>query len=44
MKKKLSIIVPIYNEINTVEIIIKKLINLNLLNNTKKEIILVDDC
>ena len=43
MKKKLSIIVPVYNEINTVEIIIKKLIDLKLYNNIDKEIIIIDD-
>ena len=32
MTKKLSIIVPVYNENNTLEIIIKKLINLKLYN------------
>ena len=40
---KLSIIVPVYNENNTVEIIIKKLINLKLYNGTEKEIIIIDD-
>ena len=43
MNKKLTIIVPVYNEINTVEIIIKKLINLKLYNNIDKEIIIIDD-
>ena len=43
MKKKISIIVPVYNEINTVEIIIKKLIKLELYNNIDKEIIIIDD-
>ncbi len=41
--KKLSIIVPVYNEVNTLEIIIKKLVDLNLYKNIKKEIILIDD-
>ena len=41
--KKLSIIVPVYNEINTLEIIIKKLVDLNLYNNIEKEIIIIDD-
>jgi len=44
MKKKLSIIVPVYNEVNTVEIILKKLVNLKLFNNLKKELIIIDDC
>jgi glycosyltransferase involved in cell wall biosynthesis len=39
---KLSIIVPVYNEENTVGQVIKKLIDLNL-GKTKKEIIIVDD-
>ena len=43
MNKKLTILVPVYNEINTVEIIIKKLINLKLYNNIDKEIIIIDD-
>ena len=44
MNKKLSIIVPIFNERNTLEIIIKKLVKLKLYNNIKKEIIIIDDC
>jgi glycosyltransferase involved in cell wall biosynthesis len=44
MNRKLSIIVPVFNEKNTVETIIKKLIKLKLYNNVKKEIIIVDDC
>ena len=43
MNKKLTILVPVYNEINTVEIIIKKLINLKLYNNIDREIIIIDD-
>ena len=43
MKKKLSIIVPVYNEVKTVEIIIKKLVNLKLYNNLQKELIIIDD-
>jgi glycosyltransferase involved in cell wall biosynthesis len=44
MKKKLSIIVPVYNEVNTVEIILKKIVSLKLFNNLKKEVIIIDDC
>lgn len=44
MKKKLSIIVPVYNEVNTVEVILKKLVNLKLFDNLKKEVIIIDDC
>ena len=40
---KLSIIVPVFNEINTLEIILKKLIELKLYNNIEKEIIIIDD-
>lgn len=43
MKKKLSIIVPVYNELKTIEIIIRKLIKLKLFLNTEKEIIIIDD-
>ena len=43
MNKMLSIIVPVYNEIGTVETVIKKLIDLKLYNNLDKEIIIVDD-
>ena len=41
--KKLSIIVPVYNEINTLEIIIKKLVNLKLYKDVIKEVIIIDD-
>ena len=44
MIKKLSIIVPVYNEINTLETIIKKLLKLNLYKETIKELIIIDDC
>jgi len=43
MNKKLSIIVPVYNEVNTVLIILNKLKKLNLYNNFTSEIIVVDD-
>ncbi len=43
MDKKLSIIVPVYNEVNTVLIILNKLKKLNLYNNFTSEIIVVDD-
>ena len=44
MKYKLSIIVPVFNEINTIKTIINKLANLKLYNNFKKEVIIIDDC
>ena len=43
MDKKLSIIVPVYNEVETVLILLNKLIKLNLYNNFTSEIIIVDD-
>ena len=43
MNKKLSIIVPVYNEVETVLILLNKLIKLNLYNNFTSEIIVVDD-
>ena len=43
MNKKISIIVPVYNEINTVETILTNLINLKIYNNVEKEIIIIDD-
>ena len=43
MNKKLSIIVPVYNEVNTVLIVLNKLIKLELFNDFKKQIIVVDD-
>jgi glycosyltransferase involved in cell wall biosynthesis len=41
---KISIIVPAYNEASTISKIIDKLINLSLINNINKEIIIVNDC
>jgi len=43
MNKQLSIIVPVYNEVETVLILLNKLIKLNLYNNFTSEIIVVDD-
>lgn len=43
MNNKLSIIVPVFNEINTVEIVLRKLLSLKLYSNFKKEIIIIDD-
>jgi glycosyltransferase involved in cell wall biosynthesis len=43
MNKKLSIIVPVYNEVNTVLIVLEKLKNLKLYDNYKPQIIIVDD-
>lgn len=41
---KISIIVPAFNEESTITIIADKLLNLYLVNNIKKEIIIVNDC
>lgn len=41
---KLSIIVPIYNEENTILQILKQIEEVSLINNAKKELILIDDC
>ena len=42
MGKKLSIIMPVYNEEKTVEEIVKKVLSVKL--NIEKELIIVDDC
>jgi glycosyltransferase involved in cell wall biosynthesis len=41
---KLSIIVPAYNEANTIHLILDKIKSVELLNNIQKEIIIVNDC
>src|SRR5689334_3939611 len=40
----LSIIIPVYNEANTIKQILEKVVNIELIDNIKKEIILVNDC
>jgi glycosyltransferase involved in cell wall biosynthesis len=42
--KKLSIIIPVFNEAKTVHLILNKIDNVILLQNIVKEIIIVDDC
>ena len=42
--KKLSIVVPCYNEEKTIHLIIDKVRKVQLINNIQKEIIIVDDC
>ena len=44
MVKKLSIIIPAYNEGKTIHLILDKIKNVNLLNDIEKEIIIVNDC
>ncbi|MDA9967790.1 glycosyltransferase family 2 protein [Salibacteraceae bacterium] len=41
---KLSIVIPAYNEAKTIHLLLDKVIEVNLLNNIVKEIIIVDDC
>lgn len=41
--KNLSIVIPIYNEEKTLEILVKKVLSIEFPNNIKKEIILVND-
>lgn len=42
--KKLSIIIPAYNEGSTIHLILDKVQNVQLLDNIEKEIIIVNDC
>ncbi|MGM0650852.1 MAG: glycosyltransferase family 2 protein [Bacteroidota bacterium] len=42
--KKLSIVVPAYNEEATIKNILNSIVNVNLINNISKEIIVVNDC
>lgn len=46
MKKNqlLSIVIPVYNEEETISLILDKLINVELINNIDKEILIVNDC
>src|ERR1700712_4601037 len=41
---KLSIIIPAYNEGNTIHLILNKIKAVNLIDNIQKEIIIVNDC
>ncbi len=42
--KKLSIIIPAYNEEKTIHFILEKIKSVQLINNIQKEIIIVNDC
>ncbi len=41
---KLSIVIPVYNEEKTIHLILDKVLNVSLINNWTKEILLVNDC
>ena len=42
--KKLTIVVPVFNEGNTIHLILDKIKQVKLLNDLKKEVIIVNDC
>jgi glycosyltransferase involved in cell wall biosynthesis len=42
--RKLSIIIPAYNEAKTIHLILNKVRDVSLINNIEKEIIIVNDC
>ena len=44
ISNQLSIIIPAYNESQTINLIIDKIRNVNLLNQIRKEIIVINDC
>ncbi len=44
MSAKLSIIVPAYNEENTIQVILNKISEVQLIQNIEKEIIVINDC
>jgi len=44
MKKKLSILIPVYNEEKTIHLILNKIRVLNLIDDILFELIIVDDC
>ncbi|MBI2729391.1 MAG: glycosyltransferase family 2 protein [Sphingobacteriales bacterium] len=42
--KKLSVIIPVYNEAATVELLLDRVANVVLKNNIEKELVIVNDC
>lgn len=44
MNQKLSIVIPVYNEEKTIRFILDKIKSVELIKNTSKEIIIIDDC
>lgn len=43
MVQTLSIIIPAYNETNTIEVVLEKILSVNLIREIRKEIIVIDD-
>jgi len=41
---KLSVIIPAYNEENTIVVVLEKLVELELIQNIQKELVVVNDC
>ncbi len=44
MIKKLSILIPAYNEARTIHLILDRVLDVKLVNNIQKEIIIINDC
>ena len=44
MSQVLSVVIPAYNEARTIHLILDKIKAVNLMNNLKMEIIIVNDC
>jgi glycosyltransferase involved in cell wall biosynthesis len=44
MHKKLSVVIPAYNESKTIHLILDKVRKVELINGIIKEIVVVDDC
>ena len=42
--KKLTIIIPVYNEGSTIHFILEKIASVTLIGDLEKEIIVIDDC
>src|SRR5690348_3628294 len=42
--KKLSVVIPAYNEANTIHLILNKVIAVELMGGIQKEILIVNDC
>ena len=43
MYKKLSIIIPVFNEESTIEILLQKIADTNLIGEIRKELVIVND-